>query len=177
MHLWVSHPTRGDSPMRSAHTPARITCTRKTCFRSAGSGKIRRPLRRRLQPPLRPRRRDPDQGQPHCRRRRRSGRNPRRRGLCRPPRSHRGRGGHSRTVSVSRWDAGPDVILLDNMPPQTLREAVKMTAGRRGSGGVWKRDAGDGRGDRRDRCRLISTSKITMAAPTLDIGLDIDITT
>ncbi|OHV72288.1 carboxylating nicotinate-nucleotide diphosphorylase [Ensifer sp. LCM 4579] len=85
--------------------------------------------------------------------------------------------------------AGPDVILLDNMGPGLLREAVLVNAAH------WGLGAADYPGDPR-RTRLeasgnvkietiraiaeagvdyISTSKITMAAPTLDIGLDISI--
>ena len=83
--------------------------------------------------------------------------------------------------------AGPDVILLDNMGPELLREAVAINRLHAGlSDGAYT-------GDRR-RVQLeasgnvnlatiraiaetgvdyISTSKITMAAPTLDIGLDV----
>jgi nicotinate-nucleotide pyrophosphorylase (carboxylating) len=83
--------------------------------------------------------------------------------------------------------ASPDVILLDNMGPGLLREAVAINAAH------WQISAGDYPTDPR-RTRLeasgnvnsqtiraiaetgvdyISTSKITMAAPTLDIGLDV----
>ncbi|KQR73294.1 carboxylating nicotinate-nucleotide diphosphorylase [Rhizobium sp. Leaf341] len=83
----------------------------------------------------------------------------------------------------------PDAILLDNMPPDVLLEAVALNAAH------WKLSADLYPTDRR-RTRLeasgnvdlgtiaaiaetgvdyISTSKITMAAPTLDIGLDIGI--
>ena len=76
-------------------------------------------------------------------------------------------------------DAGPDVILLDNMTPKELAEAVGInsSAGLRkvvleASGNVnletIKAIAETG-------VDYISTSKITMAAPTLDIGLDIGI--
>lgn len=75
--------------------------------------------------------------------------------------------------------AGPDVVLLDNMNPATLAEAVAMNreAGTRAvvleaSGNVSidtvKAIAETG-------INYISTSKITMAAPTLDLGLDIEI--
>ncbi|GGA93103.1 nicotinate-nucleotide diphosphorylase (carboxylating) [Brucella endophytica] len=71
--------------------------------------------------------------------------------------------------------AQADVILLDNMGPPVLEKAVKMTANRaklEASGNVSF-----------DKIRVIaetgvdyiSTSKITMAAPTLDVGLDIGI--
>ena len=76
-------------------------------------------------------------------------------------------------------DEGADVCLLDNMGPDTLREAVAMNTARdRGritleaSGNVnletIKAIAETG-------VDYISTSKITMAAPTLDIGLDMAI--
>ena len=69
-------------------------------------------------------------------------------------------------------EAGVDVIMLDNMPPAKMREAVAMVAGRakiEASGGI-----------RLDTIReialtgvdYISTSKITKGAPALDIGLD-----
>ncbi|KQV43439.1 MULTISPECIES: carboxylating nicotinate-nucleotide diphosphorylase [unclassified Rhizobium] len=83
--------------------------------------------------------------------------------------------------------ASPDVILLDNMGPELLREAVAINAAH------WSLDENAYAADPR-RTQLeasgnvniktiraiaeagvdyISTSKITMAAPTLDIGLDI----
>ncbi|CAN7469914.1 carboxylating nicotinate-nucleotide diphosphorylase [Pararhizobium sp. LjRoot235] len=83
--------------------------------------------------------------------------------------------------------AGPDVILLDNMGPDLLSEAVAVNVAH------WQLSADAYAADPR-RTRLeasgnvnfqtiraiaetgvdyISTSKITMAAPTLDIGLDV----
>lgn len=83
--------------------------------------------------------------------------------------------------------AAPDVILLDNMGPDLLREAVAVNRAH------WQLSADAYALDPR-RARLeasgnvkidtvraiaesgvdyISTSKITMAAPTLDIGLDV----
>ena len=68
-----------------------------------------------------------------------------------------------------------DVILLDNMGPELLETAVKINGGRavlEASGNISldtiKAVAQTG-------VDYISTSKITMAAPTLDIGLDIEI--
>ncbi len=68
-----------------------------------------------------------------------------------------------------------DVILLDNMAPELLEKAVKINGGRaklEASGNIAfdtiKVIAETG-------VDYISTSKITMAAPTLDIGLDIEI--
>jgi len=72
-------------------------------------------------------------------------------------------------------DEGADVCLLDNMGPDVLRQAVAMNKGRitlEASGNVnldtIKAIAETG-------VDYISTSKITMAAPTLDIGLDMAI--
>lgn len=83
-------------------------------------------------------------------------------------------------------DAGPDVILLDNMTPDRLAEAVEINRAHHGQ-------TPDSYTDARGRVILeasgnvtldtvrviaetgvdyISTSKITMAAPTMDIGLD-----
>ncbi|MBB3144109.1 nicotinate-nucleotide pyrophosphorylase (carboxylating) [Phyllobacterium trifolii] len=68
-----------------------------------------------------------------------------------------------------------DVILLDNMAPELLEKAVKINGVRaklEASGNIAfdtiKAIAETG-------VDYISTSKITMAAPTLDIGLDIEI--
>ncbi|RKP44152.1 carboxylating nicotinate-nucleotide diphosphorylase [Trinickia fusca] len=69
-------------------------------------------------------------------------------------------------------EAGADVIMLDNMSIADMTEAVRMTAGRaklEASGGI-----------RLDTIRAIaetgvdyiSTSRITQAAPAVDIGLD-----
>lgn len=69
----------------------------------------------------------------------------------------------------------PDVVLLDNMGPDMLRQAVAIIAGRavaEASGGVApdtvKAIAEAG-------VDLISTGWITHSAPVLDIGLDIDL--
>lgn len=83
-------------------------------------------------------------------------------------------------------DAGPDVILLDNMTQDTLFEAVEMNrqhhamapeiyaSGRNrtileASGNVTLQTV---RTIAETGVDFISTSKITMAAPTMDIGLD-----
>ncbi len=71
--------------------------------------------------------------------------------------------------------AAPDVILLDNMSPQVLRQAVDVTAGRcilEASGNI---DLDTIRVVAESGVDYISTSKITMAASTLDVGLDIEI--
>lgn len=83
--------------------------------------------------------------------------------------------------------AAPDVILLDNMGPDMLREAVEINRAHAGlspqayaqapsrimleaSGNV---DLTTVRAIAESGVDFISTSKITMAAPTLDVGLDI----
>ena len=63
-----------------AHTKARVCCTRKTTPGLRALAEIRGALRRRLQSPLRARRRDPDQGQPHRGRGRHRGGAPARQG-------------------------------------------------------------------------------------------------
>ena len=85
-------------------------------------------------------------------------------------------------VEVDRIDqiepalaAGADRLLLDNMPPAVLREAVALVAGRvplEASGGV-----------RLDTIRAIaetgvtyvSVGRITQSAPAVDIGLDYEL--
>lgn len=71
--------------------------------------------------------------------------------------------------------AGPDVVMLDNMTLEQLRKGVEIVAGEipiEASGNVSidtvKSIAETG-------VDYISTSKITMSAPTLDLGLDITI--
>jgi len=68
----------------------------------------------------------------------------------------------------------PDIILLDNMTPQQLRDAVEI----RGDAQVVLEASGNVTIETVSEIAetgvdYISTSKITMAAPTLDIGLDI----
>lgn len=76
--------------------------------------------------------------------------------------------------------AGPDVVLLDNMTPKQLAEAVAIN--RAGNGGAVKLEASGNvnidtvKAIAEAGVDYISTSKITMAAPTLDVGLDIAIT-
>ncbi len=72
-------------------------------------------------------------------------------------------------------EAGCDVVMLDNMTPDQLRQGVEIVGGSipvEASGNVSihtiKEIAETG-------VDYISTSKITMSAPTLDIGLDIAI--
>ncbi|MFZ2102273.1 MAG: carboxylating nicotinate-nucleotide diphosphorylase [Oricola sp.] len=73
--------------------------------------------------------------------------------------------------------AAPDAILLDNMTNDQLREAVALN--RADNGGRVKLEASGNvrfetiKAIAETGVDYISTSKITMAAPTLDIGLDI----
>lgn len=75
--------------------------------------------------------------------------------------------------------ASPDAVLLDNMSNEQLREAVAIN--RADNGGRVKLEASGNvafatiRAIAETGVDYISTSKITMAAPTLDIGLDIRI--
>ncbi|MEM1050063.1 MAG: carboxylating nicotinate-nucleotide diphosphorylase [Pseudomonadota bacterium] len=72
-------------------------------------------------------------------------------------------------------EAGPDVVLLDNMAPATLREAVALTAGRcrtEASGGITLETV---RAVAETGVDFISTGWITHSAPVLDLGLDIQI--
>lgn len=72
-------------------------------------------------------------------------------------------------------EAGADAVLLDNMTPETLREAVAINEGRavlEASGNV---DLDTVAAIAESGVQLISTSKITIAAPSLDVGLDMEI--
>lgn len=71
--------------------------------------------------------------------------------------------------------AGPDVIMLDNMSLDELREAVRINDGTvklEASGNVDQSTVAAIAGTGVD---YISTSRITIAAPTLDIGLDVTV--
>jgi nicotinate-nucleotide pyrophosphorylase (carboxylating) len=82
-------------------------------------------------------------------------------------------------VEVDRIDqiepalqAGADRLLLDNMPPPVLREAVALVAGRvplEASGGVNLETI---RGIAETGVNYISVGRITQSAPAVDIGLD-----
>ncbi len=82
-------------------------------------------------------------------------------------------------VEVDRLDqiepalaAGADRLLLDNMAPDTLREAVALVAGRvplEASGGV---NLDTIRGIAETGVDYISVGRITQSAPAVDIGLD-----
>ena len=69
-------------------------------------------------------------------------------------------------------DAGADRLLLDNMPPPVLREAVALVAGRvplEASGGV---NLDTIRAIAETGVNYISVGRITQSAPSADIGLD-----
>jgi nicotinate-nucleotide pyrophosphorylase (carboxylating) len=68
--------------------------------------------------------------------------------------------------------AGADRLLLDNMNPETLREAVALVAGRvplEASGGVRLDTI---RGIAETGVDYVSVGRITQSAPAVDIGLD-----
>lgn len=69
-------------------------------------------------------------------------------------------------------EAGAERLLLDNMPPETLREAVALVAGRvplEASGGVRLETI---RAIAETGVDYISVGRITQSAPAVDIGLD-----
>ena len=69
-------------------------------------------------------------------------------------------------------DAGADSLLLDNMEPRTMREAVALVDGAiplEASGGITLKTI---RAKAQSGVDLISTGKITQSAPAVDIGLD-----
>lgn len=82
-------------------------------------------------------------------------------------------------VEVDRIDqiepalaAGADRLLLDNMPPEALREAVALVAGRvplEASGGVTLDTV---RSIAETGVDYISVGRITQSAPAVDVGLD-----
>ncbi len=70
-------------------------------------------------------------------------------------------------------DAGADLILLDNMPDDLLREAVKLARGRallEASGNI---NAANIRAVAETGVDLISVGAITHSAPALDISMDV----
>jgi len=72
--------------------------------------------------------------------------------------------------------AGAERLLLDNMPPLILRQAVEMVAGRvplEASGGVNLQTI---RAIAETGVEFISVGRITQSAPAVDIGLDFSLT-
>jgi len=71
--------------------------------------------------------------------------------------------------------AGPDVVMLDNMPPEVLKRAVAMAGGKvllEASGGI---ELDTVKAVAEAGVDLISSGWITHSAPVLDLGLDIEI--
>ena len=71
-------------------------------------------------------------------------------------------------------DLGADVVLLDNMPLDTLRQAVAMARGRaitEASGGINPETAG---AIAATGVNLLSMGWLTHSAPALDVALDVD---
>ena len=69
-------------------------------------------------------------------------------------------------------EAGADIILLDNMTPDQLRESVRMVGGRaqtEASGGVNLETI---RAIAETGVDFVSVGRITQSAPAADIGLD-----
>lgn len=69
-------------------------------------------------------------------------------------------------------EAGADIVLLDNMPPDTLRAAVGVVAGRaltEASGGITLASV---RSVAETGVDFISVGALTHSAPAVDIGLD-----
>lgn len=72
-------------------------------------------------------------------------------------------------------DAGADIVLLDNMPPPRLREAVALARGRaltEASGGV---SLATVRAIAESGVDLISVGALTHSAPALDLSLEIEV--
>lgn len=70
--------------------------------------------------------------------------------------------------------AGADIILLDNMSPDTIREAIAIIQKRaisEASGGISLETLRDYAETGVD---YISTSKITLGVPAIDVGLDLE---
>jgi nicotinate-nucleotide pyrophosphorylase (carboxylating) len=71
-------------------------------------------------------------------------------------------------------DAGADIILLDNMPPAVMAEAVKLAGGRailEASGGV---NLSTLRAIAETGVDWISVGALTHSAPSMDLGLDFE---
>lgn len=72
----------------------------------------------------------------------------------------------------SALEVGVDVVLLDNMPPEMLKQAVEITAGRavlEASGGITPDSVG---AIAQTGVDVISAGWLTHSAPSLDVGLD-----
>ena len=77
--------------------------------------------------------------------------------------------------AVEATEAGADIVLLDNMPPEQMRRAVEEVAGRatlEASGEVSLETVG---AVARTGVDLISIGKLTHSAPAVDVSLDMEI--
>lgn len=72
-------------------------------------------------------------------------------------------------------EVGADAVLLDNMDPATLREAVDLVAGRLVTEASGRISGAHAREVAESGVDLISPGWLTHSAPILDIGLDIEI--
>ena len=70
--------------------------------------------------------------------------------------------------------AGADILLLDNMPPETLKEAVARINGRAVTEASGRVDASSVTAIAEAGVDYISVGRITHSAPCLDLGLDIE---
>jgi len=71
-------------------------------------------------------------------------------------------------------EAGADAVLLDNMPPEVLREAVQIAAGRavtEASGGITPETV---RAVAETGVDLVSLGWLTHSAPALDVAFDVE---
>jgi nicotinate-nucleotide pyrophosphorylase (carboxylating) len=71
-------------------------------------------------------------------------------------------------------DAGADIVLLDNMPPDAMRRAVQVASGRvllEASGGI---TATTVRAVAESGVDMISVGALTHSAPALDVALDFE---
>jgi len=96
----------------------------------------------------------------------------------------RGNAGHSVKIEVEcdtlqqvaqALEAGAELLLLDNMPPATLREAVTLVRGRaicEASGGITLETV---RGVAESGVDIISVGALTHSVRALDVGLDIEL--
>ena len=83
---------------------------------------------------------------------------------------------HAFAIGIRRgWfdrSAGVDAVLLDNMDPETLKEAVKIVAGRaitEASGGI---NLSTARAIAETGVDMISIGALTHSAPNFDIAMD-----
>jgi nicotinate-nucleotide pyrophosphorylase (carboxylating) len=142
--------------------------------RIARSRALRRARRRRAKPPRQSRVGGPHQGQSHRSLRRHSrGRSHgrARMRLTRPKSSARSTRSRS---STRRSRAGADIVLLDNMDTETVKEAVRRAKGKaltEASGGVTLARVPE---LARAGVDAISVGALTHSAPAADIGLDFE---